>query len=701
MKYLSYCTVAIIALLFACKMPDKQTVASDKPATPLAEIVPDSVVVHNQRLNPELLWALGRISDFTVSPNGKQVLYGISYYSVSANKSSRDLYLYDLNKNTTHRIAQTPYKEFNETWRPDGKKIGFLAKKDSTVQMFEMNPDGSQLTLIKGIPDGCTGFIYAPKGSKIANTADVKLAETTADRYKDLPQASGRVIDDLMYRHWDEWEDDKFSHIFVADYNAQTQTATSPTDIMPREKWDAPMHPFDGMEEITFSPDDKNLAYSCKKLTGKQAAFSTNSEIYLYNIPSKKTTVLSAGQMGYDRQASFSPDGKYIAWTSMQRNGFEADKNRILLYQIDSAKTKDLTADFDQSSSNIRWSNQSDSLYFISGIYATQQIFSLDLKTGSIAQVSEGDYDYTQVYPANGGLVGLRMSMSAPSDLQFLSPQARSVRQLTHQNDTQLKRVKLGKVEKRWINTTDGKRMLTWIIYPPDFDPTKKYPTLLYCQGGPQSAVSQFWSYRWNFQIMAANDYIIVAPNRRGLPTFGQEWNDQISKEYGGQNIRDYLSAIDEMAKEPYVDATRLGAVGASYGGYSVYYLAGMHKHRFKTFVAHAGIFNFEAMYGTTEESFFVDWDLGGPYWQPQARNSYAASPHLKVANWDTPILVIHGERDYRVPIGQGMSAFNAAQMRGVKSRFLYFPDENHWVLQPQNGILWQREYFHWLKETL
>ena len=465
------------------------------------------------------------------------------------------------------------------------------------------------------------------------------------------------------------------------------------------------MKPSGGIEQIDWSPDGKVVAYTCKKKVGKDYALSTNSDIYLFNLETGKTTNFTEGMMGYDTNPVFSPDGQKIAWESMARDGYEADKNRLFIADLKTGEKKDFSATFDQNVQGLSWSADSKSIYLISDIHATDEIFRLDLADGKFNRITDGVHNYQNVFVAGNQLVASKVSMSHPAEIYRIDPATGKDEPITATTKGIMDQLTFGKVESRWITTTDKKKMLVWVIYPPHFDPAKKYPALLYCEGGPQSTVSQFWSYRWNFQMMAANGYIIVAPNRRGLPGFGQAWNEQISGDYGGQNMKDYLTAIDTLAKEPYIDKNRLGAVGASYGGYSVYYLAGHHEKRFKAFISHCGIFNLEAMYSTTDEMWFVNWDNGGAYWDMNnkvAQNTYKNfSPHKFVQNWDTPILVIHGEKDLRIPYTQGMGAYNSAKLKGIPAEFLFFPDECHWVLQAQNGILWKRVFFQWLDKWL
>ncbi|MCF6241474.1 MAG: S9 family peptidase [Bacteroidales bacterium] len=652
-------------------------------------------------MTPEVLWSFGRVSGAEVSPDKKKVLYGVSYYSIPENKSNRELFVMNVDGSNVKQITHTPESEFNAIWKPDGSKIGYLSSKSGSVQLWEINPDGTNPVQISKIEGGITGFKYAPDMSKILFTKEVKVGKDIHDIYPDLYKANAMIATDLMYRHWDEWVS-TYSHIFVADYDGES--LKNAKDIMEGEPYHSPLKPFGGMEQINWSPDSKNIAYTSRKLTGKAYAFSTNSDIYIYDVTSGKQYNLTDGMKGYDVAPVYSPDGKKLVWQSMKRDGYEADKNRLFVYDFETKEKKDYTKDFDQNASALVWDNNNKTIYFSSDWHARFQIYSLNTENGKIKALTQGDHNCYSAIPAGDVLIVTKQSMSKPSELYAVNKATGEETQITFENKEILDQIKMGKVEKRWVPTTDGKKMLTWVIYPPNFDPAKKYPTLLYCQGGPQSSVSQFFSYRWNFQMMAANGYIVVAPNRRGLPSFGQAWNEQISGDYGGQNMKDYLSAIDALAKEPYVDKERLGAVGASYGGFSIYWLAGHHNKRFKAFIAHDGIFNLESMYLETEEMWFVDWDLGGPYWDKSnkiAQRSYANSPHRSVDKWDTPIMVIHGGKDYRIVDSQGMSAFNAAIIRGIPAKLLYFPDENHWILHPQNGILWQREFFKWLDKWL
>ncbi|MBI5916451.1 MAG: S9 family peptidase [Bacteroidetes bacterium] len=656
------------------------------------------------RLTPEKLLTLGRVALFDLSPDGKTAVYGVSYVNIEANKGNRDLYAVATDLPTgqaggtdggkPRQLTNFEGNENDAAYRPDGQKIGFLRGS----KLWEMNPDGSGTKQVSDVDMG--GFEYSPDGRKILFIADVKYNKTTQDAYPDLQKSSGKIIGGLMYRHWDEWEDGGYSNIFVADY-ADGKLTGQPQNIM-GEPFDTPLKPDGGMEQMAWSADGNLIAYTCKKLDGTAYSTSTNSDVYLYDLSTKKTVNISQGMNGYDMNPAFSSDGRYLAWESQQTPGYEADRHRIFIHDFRTKKSWEATAGLDRNAVEPQWGEDGQRIYFQSGERGTEQIFSIEPSGNGLKQLSAGQFNFGPFIVGKNNIVTTRCSMADPHELFALPLSGGRDMQLTYTNKEKLDALKFGKVEKRMVKATDGQDILTWVVYPPDFDPNKKYPTLLYCQGGPQSMVSQFWSYRWNLQLMASNDYIVVAPNRRGLPGFGQKWNDDITGDWGGQAMQDLLSAIDDVSKEPYVDKTALGAVGASFGGYSVYWLAGNHQKRFKALIAHDGMFNMESWYGTTEEMFFANHDLETPYWSPSAGETWKLdSPHKYVQNWDTPILVIHGGKDYRVPETEGMQAFQAAQLRSIPSKYLYFPDEGHWVLQPQNSLLWQREFFGWLDRWL
>ncbi len=658
------------------------------------------------KLTPESLWEINRVYGEQVSPDGQTVIYCQRSYDLKENKGRTDLMIVPVEGGTPKRISSGKMSVSEPQWRPDGEKIGFLSAVDGKMQFFEMKPDGGLVQQLTFFEDGLSNFHYAPNMKHISFTQEVMLNTSLADIQGDLPLATGRVYDDLMVRHWTEWSDLKYQHPMIVKYPIEAGEA--PIDVLNGRPYDSPMKPFGGSEQLVWAPDGKSLIYVCKKAVGKEYATSTNSELYQYDLKSGESLNLTKGNMGYDNEPVFSNDGAWLAWLGMKRDGFESDKNVVWVRNMATGKNTALTAELDQSFGHLVWAPDNQTIYAISGVDATYQIYELELKVSGneielkqAKAITEGTHNINSIQLAGERLIGTMNSMSKPAELYAWEMNGKSM-QLSRANTELADNVKMGKVEKRMIKTTDGKDMLTWVIYPPDFDPNKKYPTLLYCQGGPQSAVSQFFSYRWNFQLMAANGYIIVAPNRRGLPTFGQEWNDAISKDWGGLAMKDYLSAIDEMAKEPYVDNDKLGAVGASYGGYSVYYLAGIHEGRFKCFISHCGLFNLESWYASTEELFFANWDIGGPYWEPNMSAAYEKnSPHRMVGNWDTPIMVIHNELDFRVPLNQGLEAFTAAQLQDIPSKLLYYPDEGHWVLQPQNGVMWHREFYDWLDTYL
>jgi dipeptidyl aminopeptidase/acylaminoacyl peptidase len=692
MKGFSFISIILLSLfLVSCETNVKKEPLIGKKEIKLS----------TDRMTPEVLWSLGRVGEFEVSPDKKQVLFSITYYDIERNKSNRELYTMTVDGSDLKQITHTPENEFNYVWHPDGKKISYLSTASGTSQLWEMNADGSGKRKLSDVEGGINGFKYSPNLKKIAFSAEVKIQDAYSQGlYEGLPLTSGKVYNKMMFRHWDEWRE-TYSHLFIADLEGGK--LTNPADIMAGEPFDFPNKPFGGMEDLSWHPDGKKLAYSSHKKDGKAYAISTNSDIYIYDLDNRQTENFTTGMMGYDMAPNYSPDGRYLAWSSMERDGYEADKLRLMVFDLEKKSRVDYTGYFDQDAEHHVWADDSKSIYFLAYWYGSREIFNLNLN-GTFTQLTNGIHDFTAVQPAGDRLIANMMSMSLPTEIFSIPIVGGKETQLTFTNKDILDQLTLGTVEKRIIPTQDGLNVLTWVIYPPHFDERNTYPALLYCQGGPQNAVSQFWSYRWNFQMMASNEYIVVAPNRRGVPGFGQAWKEQISGDYGGHNMQDLLSAIDNVSKEPYVDKERLGAVGASYGGFTVYWLAGHHEKRFRAFIAHDGMFNMESAYLETEEHWFPNFDNGGAYWEkdnPTAQKTYANSPHLFVKNWDTPILICHSEKDYRVVVTQGIQAFNAAQLMNIPSQLLYFPDENHWVLKPQNGVLWQRTFFTWLDRWL
>ena len=699
-------------------------------------------------MTPEALWAMGRISSYEASPDGKRIVFQVGYYSVKQNKSHHVLYMMNADGSNRQLLTHSAKNETDATWL-DAETIAFL----TGGEIWAMKADGTARRQLSKTDSQVEGFKFSPDRSRVIILKSIPFHEVIKENPEDLPKATGRLVTDLMYRHWDHYVE-SIQHPFVCSVGDGLAIANDGKDILEGEPYECPMEPFGGMEQLAWSPDSKTIAYTCRKKTGLAYSISTDSDIFLYDVLTRQTRNLCKPEgykepkidptksmkyqavnapenlknnPGYDQNPKFSPDGKYVAWLSMARNGYESDRQRLCVYNLSTGEKKYLTETFDSNVDDFCWSDNKDALiYFIGVWHATENLYAVNWKgelkqmfatvtpqSGSGTQAGNPWADFGAIQLMNNGkqLLMERHSFTAPADLyvvtpNFKRPQNTAITQITFENKHITDQMAIPSVEQRWVTTTDGKQMLVWVVLPPNFDKTKKYPTLLFCEGGPQSPVSQFWSYRWNFMIMASQGYVVVAPNRRGLPGFGQQWLEQISGDWTGQCIKDYLSAIDFAASNlPYVDKDRMGAVGASFGGFSVYYLAGHHDKRFKCFIAHDGAFNFEAMYTETEENWFSNWEYDDAYWNKDqtqnARKTYENSPHRFVDKWDTPILCIHGEKDYRINATQGMSAFNAARMRGIEAQLLIFPDENHWVLKPQNGILWQRTYFNWLDRWL
>jgi dipeptidyl aminopeptidase/acylaminoacyl peptidase len=652
-------------------------------------------------MTPQRLWDLGRVSLDAVSEDGMSFVYGVTYYDTDVNSGNRDLYLMSIKGGETQKITDFEGGEYGAHFV--GKDVAFNHK--GQLHLYNMEAKSiSALTNIDGGISGAKAMKMVNGDIRIVFSKSFKSSKTSSDLYPDLPKAEFKVIDDLLYRHWDSWDDHESSLVCYADYKSTAATAFEV--LIQDNQFSSPVPPFGGSESYVLSPDGKTVAYELKALKGKDFAEQTNSDIYLVDVASKHTINISEGMMGYDKNPQFSPDGSKIAWLSMATNGYESDVNDLIVMNIESGSKTHILKTANKYDAltfqSFAWANK-DEIFAGVPIGGSNHVFEVKYEKGEIEikQISKGDHNYNHFEIAKGGFVVERQDMNNATEIFFLKENGKA-KALTSVNNAIYANLKKGKVEKRMVKTTDGKDMLTWVIYPPDFDPNKKYPTLLYCQGGPQSQVSQFYSFRWNFQLMAAQGYIIVAPNRRGLPGFGKEWNEQISKDWGGQAMQDYLSAIDAVSAEPYSDESNLGCIGASYGGYSVYMLAGIHEGRFKSFISHCGLFDLESWYLSTEEMFFANYDLGGPFWEEKNAKTYSSfDPKDYVQNWDTPILVIHGGKDFRVPENQGMEAFQAAKLRGIPARFLYFPNEGHWILSPQNGLVWHDQFFNWLDTYL
>ena len=682
------------------------------------------------RLTPELLWSMGRIGSAILSPDKTNILYTVTTYNISENRGYSAIYILNSETKETKKLTvNTSKSESDANFIENGRKIVFLSADDNgTSQLWMMNTDGSNRKCISSEKTDVNGYLFSPDEKHVVLIHDVPTETSIIKNDDDLPKATGMVINELMYKHWDRYVR-SVPHPFIANFDGSQ--VTNARDILDGQPYESPMCPFGGIEEFAWSPDSKSLAYVMRKKTGRDYAISTDSDIFLYNLETGKTKNLCKPEnykapvvnatsslkhqiqynenedynLGYDDKPKFSPNGKYIAWTSMKHDGYESDRTRLCVFEFSTGSKTYVTETFDSGVNDFVWDDNSKELYFSGVWHGKTNLYKTNLK-GEVSKITDEVCDYTlvDVDSRQNKLLTKKQSMSMADDIFFVDIKKGTSYQLTNINESIYNKLTFGEVKERWVKTVDGKQELCWVIYPPHFDKNKKYPTLLFCEGGPQSPVSQFWSYRWNFQIMAANGYIIIAPNRRGLPGFGYEWLTQISGDYTGLCMKDYLSAIDDICKEPYVDKDRLGCVGASFGGYSVYWLAGNHDKRFKCFIAHDGIFNTQQQYLETEEMWFPNWDMGSAPWvKPggEMQKVYSESPHLFVDKWDTPILCIHGQKDFRIEYTQAESAFNAARLRGIPAQLLLFPDENHWVLKPQNAILWQRTFFRWLDKWL
>ena len=699
--------MAIAALALGACTPKEQPKALDIDNKMTAEEIAAA------RFTPAVMWKMGRLGGASLSPDGATALYTVTRYNMDENRGLTQIYVRDMASGEEKTLTDNTSNNNDAQWSADGKKIFFTSSRSGSMQVWQMSADGSNAKQITNVEGGVEGYGIAPTEDKIFYVKKVHAADIkSSDVHKDMDKSKARIYDDLMTRHWDYWDEGEYSHIFVADLTADG--LKNDKDIIgEKSAWDAPLAPFFDTAEIAWSNNGKMLAYTCKPFTGAAYAVSTDSDIFIYNTEDGSTLNINKIKtnkgmrimefVGYDRYPVWSPDDKQLAFCSMATPGYESDKDRLYIYDLASQQHADLSLDFDHSAQNVIWKDN-QTIYFLSPIEGTQQVCKADVKNAKIDIITSGDHDIATMSIAGDKCLTTLMTISRDKEMYDVNLADGTLTQISNINAHIYDNVKMGEVQKRWIKTTDGKEMLTWVILPPGFDPTKKYPTLLYCEGGPQSVVSQGWSYRWNFQLMASQGYVVVAPNRRGCPSFGSEWREQISGDYAGQNIQDYLAAIDTVAKEPWCDTEHMGCVGASYGGYSVYYLAGHHDNRFKAFISHCGIFNFESMYGETEELFFINHDYGGNYWDKEnkiAQRSYANSPHKFVDKWNTPIMIITGEFDFRIPYTQSLQAFTAARLKGLDSRLVEFENEAHQVFKPQNSMVWNREFFGWLDKYL
>lgn len=698
--------IALIGIVLAAVVVAAYYSMRDKNGTGKVNIGKSDIKIEDGRLTPEVLWSMGRIGGVVLSPDATRIAYQVTYYSVKENASHTVIYVMDEDGGNAKLLTRTSKSEHSPVWI-DNDHIAFLSVSKGVQQIFSMDADGKHRRQLSFTDKDVEGFLFSPDLKNVLMVMSVPNPLVKETQYEDLPKASGMIADDLMFRHWDTWVT-TLPHPFLAAFDGK-RVADKSVDLLEGEPYESPLLPFGGVEQFAWSPDGKSIAYTCRKKAGAEYTKSTDSDIYLYSIESGETKNLCKlpgtqdFNMGYDINPKFSADGRYIAWQSMERDGYESDINRLYVMDLNDGSKKSVSGNFDSNVDDFIWAGDKNYFYFIGSWQGCMSLFTVDLQ-GNVIPVNTDACDYNSLALGNRNrLIVTRQSMKNATEIYSVDTRRGLAEKLTNENGHIFSQLDNIKVEARAVKTTDGKDMLTWVVFPPNFDETKKYPTVLFCEGGPQSMVSQFWSYRWNFRIMAAQGYIVVAPNRRGLPGFGKKWLEDISGDYGGQCMKDLLSAIDDISKESYVDKDRLGCVGASFGGYSVYWLAGHHEGRFKCFIAHDGIFNLEQQYLETEEMWFPQWDLGGPFWDKNkvTESTYATSPHLFADKWDTPILCIHGEKDYRILYSQAVSAFQAARLRGVPAELLLFPDENHWVLKPQNGVLWQRTYFNWLDRWL
>ncbi len=677
----------------------------DGSATSEQVIGKPEVKVEDGRFTPEVMWGLGKMGETAVSPDGSKLVYAATYYDMDANKGNSELYLMPTQGGEAVRLTTTAQGEFNPVWKDDATLLFCRG-----TQVVSMNVENQKETVVLENENGFEGFKLSPDGNSILyiSTFPVERPDHLEKLYAGLDKTTGRINEDLMYRHWDGWVDE-YPHIYLLSLSDGKADVANAIDVLGADQpFECPMRPWGGVEQFNFSPDGKYIAYTCRKKTGKEYATSTNSDIYLYNIESQETKNVSEGIMGYDQNPVFSHDGKLLAWESMEHDGYESDKLRLMVLNLESGEKTDYTADFDYGVSGITFADNDQEMFAVVMYRGMNEVFAFDVNTRAIRQVTKGQHDINGFALCGSTIYASQVSHTYPQEVYTYDAQGTDGEgsKLTSLNDDVLSQVRMGKSEERWIKTKDGKDMLVWLIYPYDYDSTKTYPALLFCEGGPQTMVSQFWSTRWNFEVMSGAGYFVIAPNRRGVPGFGTAWCEEISGDYGGLCMQDYIQSVDVLAKEVnQIDAERIGACGASFGGFSIYWLAGHNEnHRSKAFLAHTGMFNFDQQCLATEELWFTNWDLGGSYWQtdnPRVRKSFAQSPHLFVSKWNTPLCVVHSEFDFRIVASQGMAAYNAAKLMNLDARYLYFPDETHWVLKPQNSLLWHRNFIDWFDKYL
>lgn len=643
-------------------------------------------------MTPEIMWTLKKIGVSAVSPEQSSLIYKVSQTDLKTEKNKSENYFLNLGN------GQASKMDLGKKSLIQWDKNGLYAQEGDKIYLSK---DGGKTWSEFYTIGEADNIVISPDGQKVAFSKQVQVETVYGrEKYKDTPNSTAQIYTDLNHRHWDYFNEGKYNHVFVVN---KSESVDKAKDLLEGKAWDSPQRPFGGAEDFVWSPDSSKLLYVTKALSGKEYAKSTNTDIFAYDLKSGTVKNLTEGMMGYDVAPKFSPDGSFLSWQSMARDGYEADKNDIVIMNWKTGAKTNLTKNWDESlTGDVFWTQDSKKIYFTTAFRGTKQLFSLDPKTSKISQITKGNFDVNEIMAQNNNsLLVTRTDMNRNADLFSVNLKDGQMTQVSDVNKETYAKLKPAKTELKMVKTTDGKEMGVWFVYPPNFDPNKKYPTLLYCQGGPQSALTQYFSTRWNPGLMAANGYIVVAPNRRGMPGWGTKWNEQISKDWGGQVMQDYLAAADYAKTLKYVDGDRMGAVGASYGGYSVFMLAGIHQNRFKTFIAHDGLFDMNSWALTTEELWFANWDLGSPFEQPKPKAYTEFNPMTYIDNWNKPIMIIQGGLDFRVPYEQGQEAFQAAQLKGLKSKFLYFPNENHWVLHPHNGLVWQREFFEWLKETL